>query len=132
MTILIFYSPQVSYVVMSPNDAVVTNEIFSTLIQHSNMDTRKSCVRFTSPSGLYSECIDFAIDNNMWFLGTPRCNMKTISSHMAETVNTLTSDLQCKLWNHRLGHPGKEAPRLSSAACDVIPKIHRYPLFKYS
>ena len=55
-----------------------------------------------------------------------------MSSSTAETVNALTSDLQCKLWNHRLRHPGKESLRSSSTACDEIPNLHRYPIFQCS
>ena len=71
---------------------------------------------FSSPSGLHSDYIDLAMKNNTWCLFTPRCDTKTIYSSTVETVNALTSALQCKCWHHRLSHRGKEALRLASAA----------------
>ena len=132
MPMLVSYSPEASHSIMSPNDAVVTNDIFSTWTQHSNMDTWTDYDRFSSISGLHSEHIDLAMNENLCFIGTPTCNMKTMTSSTTETVRILTSDLHCKLWHHRLGHLGKEATRLASVVCDGIPKLHRHPLFQCS
>ena len=66
----------------------------------------------------------------MWFLGTPTCNMKYMSSSTSETVKYLTLDLKSELWHHRLGYPGQHTLRLASDACDGIPKLQRYPFFK--
>ena len=53
-----------------------------------------------------------------------------MTSSNAETVNSLTLDMQYKLWNQRLGHPDQHALRLVSDACDWIPNLQRHPLFK--
>ena len=106
MHMLMFYLPQASHFTMSPNDAVATSDCFSTWTQHSDMNSGIGLVRLSSPTGLHSEHVDLKMHSNLWFLGTPRCNMKNMAASAAETVNSLTLDLKHKLWHHRLGHPG--------------------------
>ena len=116
--ILMFYSPQASHCIISPNDAVAASDDFSSWTQHSNIDAGVSHIRFSSASGLISEFVDLQKSNNLWFLNTPRCNIKLNSQANFNTINSLSKDLQCKLWHHRLVHPGHHALRLASAICD--------------
>ena len=71
---LMFYSLTTT----SPNDAVATSDNFSTWTQHSDVNSRIGCVRFSSPTDLDSEHVDLRMSNNLWFLETPRCNVKKI------------------------------------------------------
>ena len=96
--ILMFYSPQASHCIISPNDAVATSCDFSSWTQHSNIDTGVGHIRFSSASGLISEYVDLQKSNNLWFLNTSRCNIKLNSQANFNTVNSLSKDLQCKLW----------------------------------
>ena len=130
MPMIMFYSSQTSHIIMSPNYAVSTSYCFSAWTQHSEMNSGKGHVQFSSPTGLHSECIEFKIHNSLWFLGTPRCNMKNMASSTAKTMNSLILDLQFKLWHHPLGHPGQRTLRIASDACDGIKNLQRHPLFK--
>ena len=56
--------------------------------------------------------------------------MKHDSASNYEAINSLTTDLWCKLWHHRLGHPGNNAFIQATLACDGMPKLQWYPFFK--
>ena len=115
---------------MCPNDAVATSDSFSTWIQNSHMTSGVGCVRFSSPTGLNLEHACLRMSNNLCFLEIARCNMKNNSASNAETINSLTTDLQHNIWNQRLGHLGKKAFRKASLVRDGVPKLQRHPLFK--
>ena len=113
---------------MHPNYEVATSDCFSTRTQHSDMSSGAGYDQFSSPAVLQSEHFDLNINNKRWFLGTPRCNVKAMWYSAAEKVNSLTLDLQCKLWHHRLGNPGQHALCLASYTCDTIPNLQRHPV----
>ena len=115
---------------MCPNDAVATSDSFSTWIQNSHMTSGVGCVRFSSPTGLNLEHACLRMSNNLCFLEIARCNMKNNSASNAETINSLTTDLQHKLWHHRLGQPGQNAMYQAPLACDGAPKLQCHPIFK--
>ena len=67
---IVFYSPQAPHIIMSQNDTITTNWMFSTWTQHSNMDTGTGHLRFSSPSSLHSEHIDLSMNKNLWYCYT--------------------------------------------------------------
>jgi len=121
--ILMLYSPQASHLIISPNDAVVTNEAFSSWTQHADLETGIGHITFSSPSGLLQEHIDLKMNNNLWFLSTPRCNIAQNSKTNYSSVNSLRNDLSYKLWHHRLGHPGRDTLQNAQSSCTGVPKL---------
>ena len=97
MHMIMFYSSQASHVMMSPNDVVSPRNYFSAWTQHSDMKSGTGHDRFSSQAVSHSEHVDLKMNNDLRFLGTPRCNMKDMSSSTSEIVNSLTLDLQHKL-----------------------------------
>ena len=115
--IFMFY-PQASQVIISPNDVVVSTDTFSSWTQHADLDTGVGHISFSSLSSLRTKRVNLQMNNNLWFLKTPRCNVKLSIKFKNNTISTLQQVLLYRLWRHLLGNPRCISLRQSHASCD--------------
>lgn len=123
--VIMCFSPQSTHAIISPNDIAHNNKNFTTCTQVSNFETGEGHAKFSSPSGLVSGTVRLQKLKNFWFVSAPRCGRSHFDSNdFKDCVNSLRSDINYKLWHHRLAHPGQHALSHTHKACDGAPSLH--------
>jgi len=125
--VIMFYSPQSSHTIISPNDIVKMSGTFTNWTQHADFEFGTGQIKFSLSSGIVTEIINLHLNNNLWFVNTPRCNQHYPQSSMENVINSITNDLSYKLWYHCLAHSGQKSMSNLHKVCDGIPKLHRHP-----
>lgn len=116
--IKMYYCPQVSTTLLSPQKICAGSNIFDSF-DILCRDPSDPYVRFYSPSGLYTRRASLLRHNDLFFFSylyvAPQAQ-----------VNSLSKVLTSELWHQRLGHPGMEQLRQLSHCADGLPdNLHK-------
>lgn len=124
--IIMCYSVQASNTIISPTDVVLRNSHFDFWMQSANCYTGQGYVKFFSASGLCSSTVHLTMHDNLWFL---RHQSNHNPRYLVDTINSLKSDNDYKLWHHRLGHPGSSVMSKMFHSCDCTPFSFKMPSY---
>lgn len=114
-----YYSPDSTGIVVSPTDAVLKNQRYSSWTHFAEYYHGKGYVKFSSSSGLIQDTVPLIMLNNLWFLAYNSTKHRPRDS--STIINSLQQELEYKIWHHHLAHPGHNIISAAPNSCNGLP-----------
>ena len=121
-----YYSPDSSGTIVSPTDAVLKNQQYSSWTHFSDVRKGQDYIKFSSPSGLINDIVPLEMLNNLWYISY---NLPKHQPDSTPIICSMQRDLEFKLWHHRLVHPGNNTITIAPKTCDGLPSSLKAPDF---
>ena len=136
---LVYYSPECTGTILSPNAIVKNDPSLTSWNQTSHMDQNKATIYLYNKNAI-NRNLTFTLHgkNDLWFIRQPfaqvlqKATRHHVRAEYVDTprVNRLSKTVEHELWHQRLIHPGDSIMKHIHQTVDGVPKLTKHPFHK--